>query len=142
MVPTVRRAPSVSAVSGAGSEGVIMDLESLRVVAGGATILAGGCGVALSTAVIGAMVEAVWPGAGTRVSTGAVSALSVALRAFCLVGMAVVTFVMLAGVLAVALFRLVKGVRFVRTVSTGRHATRGRGRRSQRAGAHRGARFA
>ncbi len=119
-----------------------MDLESLRVVAGGATILAGGLGVSLATAVIGAMVEAVWPGAGTRVSTGAVSALSVALKAFCLVGMAVVTFVMLAGVLAVSLFRLVTAPRPARTTRTGRHVAGGRGRRGQRAGAHRGARFA
>lgn len=113
-----------------------MDLETLRVVAGGATILAGGLGVALSTAVIGAMVEAVWPGTDTRVKAGALSALSVALRAFCLVGMAVVSFVMLAGVLAVALFRLVTAPR-VRTGKAGRHGTRGTGRRLQRAGAHR-----
>lgn len=115
-----------------------MDLESLRVVAGGATILAGGLGVALSTAVIGAMVEAVWPGTDTRIRAGVFSALSVALRAFFLVGVAVVTFVMLAGVLAVALLRLVKGVRFIRTTRpTGRHSAGGRGRRTQRAGEHR-----
>lgn len=114
-----------------------MDLESLRVVAGGATILAGGLGVALSTAVIGAMVEAVWPGTDTRVKAGALSALSVALRAFCLVGMAAVSFVMLAGVLAVAMVRLVTAP-FIRTRKAGRHSAAGRGRRLQRAGAHRG----
>lgn len=122
-----------------------MDLESLRVVAGGATILAGGLGVALSTAVTGAMVEAVWPGTDTRVKAGAFSALSVALRAFCLVGVAVVTFVMLAGVLAVAVARLVTAIpNRIRTPrpSMGRHSAGGRGRWLQRAGAHRGARFA
>lgn len=113
-----------------------MDLDSLRMVAGGATILAGGLGVALSTAVIGAMVEAVWPGTDTRVKAGAFSALSVALRAFCLVGVAVVSFVMLAGVLAVAMVRLVTAPR-VRTGKAGRHGAGGRGRRLQRAGSHR-----
>ena len=112
-----------------------MDLETLRVVAGGATILAGGLGVSLSTAVIGAMVEAVSPGAPSRVWAGTISALSVALRLFVLVGVGVVTFVMLAGVLAVSLARLVTIP--TRTKVTGRHMYRGRGRVLQGAGRHR-----
>jgi hypothetical protein len=109
-----------------------MDLDTLRVVAGGATILAGGIGVALATAVIGAMCEAVWPGWGTRAWVRTRSALSVALRAFCLVAMAGVVFLMLAGTLAVALFSLVKGVAvtYLHLYRGGRgHRARGYGRR-------------
>ena len=124
----MRIAPSASAVRRAGSEALVMDLETLRMVAGGATILAGGLGVSLSTAVIGAMVEAVSPGAPSRVWAGTISALSVALRLFVLVGVGVVTFVMLAGVLAVSLARLVTSTVPTRTKVTGRHMYRGRGR--------------
>lgn len=112
-----------------------MDVETLRVVAVSATTLAGGISVSLATAVIGAMVEAVLPGWGTRVRVGTRSALSVALRAFSLVMMGAVVFVMLAGTLAVALLRLAARPRV--TGHNGRHGARGRGRRWQRAGEHR-----
>lgn len=125
-----------------------MDLETLRMVAGGATILAGGLGVSLSTAVIGAMVEAVSPGMPSRVWAGTISGLSVAVKALCLVAVAGVALVLAALVGLVAVFRWpvewIKGtglaVTFLHThPADGRHEWRAnrRGNLLQGAGRHR-----
>lgn len=109
-----------------------MDLETLRTVAGGAIVLAGLMGSALTLAVVGAMVEAVWPGTDTRVRVWLVSAVSVALRAFLLVIMGALAFLALAGTLAVAVFALVKGacVTYLHVYRGGRgHRAPGYGRR-------------
>lgn len=117
----------------------MIDIETLTGVAKGAALVAGGLGVALSTAVIGAMVEAVVPNWGTRVWVGTCSALSVALRAFILVTLAVGAFLTLAVILMVAVGRwlpglpgLVKGlcVTYLHLYRGGSgHRARGRGRR-------------
>jgi hypothetical protein len=109
-----------------------MDIETLRVVAGGATILAAGIGLALSTAVVGAIVEAVWPGMDTRVRVFVVSALSVALRAFMLVIIGLVAFLTLAATMGYTVVTLVMGifVTYVHPYRGGRgHRARGYGRR-------------
>lgn len=104
-----------------------MDIDDVRTVAVGAAVLAGVIGSALTLAVLGAMVEAMLPGTMGAIGTGAVSALSVSLRAFLLVTVGVVAFLTLAGVLLVAMFRLVTApiravlVTYVHTGSAGRH---------------------
>lgn len=86
-----------------------MDLESLRVVAAGASTLAVAGGVTLSAAIAGAMVEAMFPGTDTRVRAWVVSGLSVALRAFVLVSLAGLAFALLTATMVVAVFRLITG---------------------------------
>jgi len=97
-----------------------MDLETTRMVAVGATVLAGGIGAALTVAVLGAMAEAAFPGWGSQVWAGGVSALSVALSVFSLVAGICVTYL--------HTYRSDEG--------TGRHF-RGMGRVRQPAGRHR-----
>lgn len=119
-----------------------MDLDALRTVAGGAIVLAVTGGAALTLAVLGAMAEAVWPQWGTRVWVAFRSALSMALKAFCLVIIAAVALVAVLCLVAVTLWRAVKGlaVTYLHTFrgdrGKGRHF-RGFGRRFQPAGRHR-----
>jgi hypothetical protein len=109
-----------------------MDIETLRTVAGGAIVLAGLMGSALTLAVVGAMMEAVWPGTDTRVRVAVVSALSVALRAFMLVIIGLVAFLTLAATMGYTVVTLIMGV-FVTYVHPYRggsgHRARGYGRR-------------
>lgn len=104
-----------------------MDIDDVRTVAVGAAVLAGLIGLALTLAVVGAMVEAVLPGTMGAIGTGAVSALSVSLRVFLLVTVGTFAFLTLAGVMLVAVLRLVTSplravlVTYAHTGSTGRH---------------------
>lgn len=103
-----------------------MDLETTRAVAVGAAVLAGGIGVALITAVLGAMLEAAFPGWGTQVWVGTISALSVALSVFSLV----------AGICVTYLHTYRGDQPTDRPEADGRHRP-GFGRRFQPAGRHR-----
>lgn len=119
-----------------------MDLDVVRAVAGGAIVLVVAGGVALTLAVLGAMAEAVWPRWGTRVWVAFCSAPSVALRAFCLVAIAVVALLAVLCLVVVTLWRATRAfaVTYVHTYrsdrGTGRHF-RGMGRVRQPAGRHR-----
>lgn len=119
-----------------------MDLETLGAVAVGTTVLAWTLGSGLTLAILGAMAEAVWPDWGTRVWVAFRSALSVALRAFCLVIIAAVALVAVLCLVAVTLWRATKGLAvtylhpFRGDRGNGRHF-RGFGRRFQPAGRHR-----
>lgn len=67
----------------------MISYEGTVMLARVAVPVAGGIGVAMSLAILGAMAEAFYPGWGTRVWAGVRLGLSVAYRAFCLVGLLV-----------------------------------------------------
>lgn len=107
---------------------MLTDLDDVRMVVQGAILLAGGIGVALATAVLGAMVEAVAPGLLDRVGVELGSWLSLALSVF-----------WLSGALAVIIIQDT-AVTYLHTYRSnqvaGRHY-RGFGRLAQPAGQHR-----
>lgn len=65
---------------------MLTDLDDVRMVAQGAILLAGGIGVALTTAILGAAVEAAFPDMGTRTWAELGSWLSLALSVLWLSG--------------------------------------------------------
>ena len=107
---------------------MLTDLDDVRMVVQGAILLAWGIGVALTTAILGAAVEAAFPDMGARVWAELGSWLSLALSVF-----------WLSGALAVIIIQDT-AVTYLHTYRSnqvaGRHY-RGFGRLAQPAGQHR-----